>query len=78
MRSIAKKTCSLSNFPTVRFLASILVFDASSCRASPQLRDLNDAGTLDLVAGRLLLGYARVSTGEQNRTDLAPEKRIPC
>jgi len=26
------------------------------------MRDLNDLGTLDLISGRLLLGYARVST----------------
>jgi hypothetical protein len=32
------------------------------------MRDLNDLGTLDLISGRLLLGYARVSTEDQDLT----------
>ena len=38
-----------------------------------RMRDLNDAGTLDLITGRLLLGYARVSTGEQDLTNQRAE-----
>jgi len=30
------------------------------------MRDPNDPGTLDLMTGRLLLGYARVSTDDQD------------
>ena len=37
------------------------------------MRDPNDAGTLDLISGRLLLGYARVSTGEQDLTNQRAE-----
>ena len=37
------------------------------------MRDPNDAGTLDLVSGHLLLGYARVSTGEQDLTNQRAE-----
>ena len=37
------------------------------------MRDPNDAGTLDLVTGHLLLGYARVSTGEQDLTNQRAE-----
>ena len=33
------------------------------------MRDVNDAGTLDLATGWLLLGYARVSTGDQDLTN---------
>ena len=37
------------------------------------MRDPNDASTLDLVSGHLLLGYARVSTGEQDLTNQRAE-----
>jgi len=37
------------------------------------MRDLNDLGTLDLISGRLLLGYARVSTEEQDLTNQRAE-----
>lgn len=30
------------------------------------MRDTSDPGTLDLMTGRMLIGYARVSTGEQD------------
>jgi hypothetical protein len=30
------------------------------------MRDINDPGTLDLESGRLLIGYARVSTDDQD------------
>ena len=42
-------------------------------RTGHAMRDLNDAGTLDLISGRLLLGYARVSTGDQDRTNQRAE-----
>ena len=37
------------------------------------MRDLNDLGTLDLISGRLLLGYARVSTEDQDLTNQRAE-----
>ena len=37
------------------------------------MRDPNDPGTLDLISGRLLLGYARVSTEDQDLTNQRPE-----
>ncbi|WAH66892.1 recombinase family protein [Xanthomonas hortorum] len=37
------------------------------------MRDKADPGTLDLATGRLLLGYARVSTGEQDLTNQRAE-----
>ena len=37
------------------------------------MRDLNDAGILDLITGRLLLGYVRVSTGEQDLSNQGAE-----
>jgi DNA invertase Pin-like site-specific DNA recombinase len=33
------------------------------------MRHQNDPGTFDLMTGRLLLGYARVSTDEQDLTN---------
>ena len=37
------------------------------------MRDPNDPGTLDLISGRLLLGYARVSTEDQDLTNQRAE-----
>lgn len=37
------------------------------------MRDPNDLGTLNLISGRLLLGYARVSTEEQDLTNQRAE-----
>ena len=37
------------------------------------MRDLNHLGTLDLISGRLLLGYARVSTEDQDLTNQRAE-----
>ena len=37
------------------------------------MRDLNDLATLDLISGRLLLGYARVSTEDQDLTNQRAE-----
>ena len=37
------------------------------------MRDTADAGTLDLVSGKLLLGYARVSTDDQDLTNQRAE-----
>lgn len=37
------------------------------------MRDRNDPGTLDLESGRLLLGYARVSTDDQDLTNQRAE-----
>jgi DNA invertase Pin-like site-specific DNA recombinase len=37
------------------------------------MRDLNDPGTLNLISGRLLLGYARVSTEDQDLTNQRAE-----
>jgi DNA invertase Pin-like site-specific DNA recombinase len=37
------------------------------------MRDPNDPGTLDLITGRLLLGYARVSTEDQDLTNQRAE-----
>lgn len=39
------------------------------------MRDPLDPGTMDLVAGGLLLGYARVSTGSQNLTQQQTDLR---
>lgn len=37
------------------------------------MRDPNDPGTLDIITGRLLLGYARVSTDDQDLTNQRAE-----
>ncbi len=37
------------------------------------MRDLNDLGTLDLINSRLLLGYASVSTEDQDLTNQRAE-----
>ncbi|MCH9782269.1 MAG: recombinase family protein [Gammaproteobacteria bacterium] len=37
------------------------------------MRDLEDHGTFDLLTGRMLLGYARVSTDEQDLTNQRAE-----
>lgn len=37
------------------------------------MRHLNDPGTIDLMTGRLLLGYARVSTDDQDLTNQRAE-----
>ncbi|MBD4936678.1 recombinase family protein, partial [Xanthomonas citri pv. citri] len=37
------------------------------------MRDRGDPGTLDLVSGGLLIGYARVSTDEQDLTNQRAE-----
>ncbi len=37
------------------------------------MRDQNDPGTLDLITGRLMLGYARVSTDDQDLTNQRAE-----
>ncbi len=37
------------------------------------MRDQNDHGTLDLITGRMMLGYARVSTDDQDLTNQRAE-----
>ena len=37
------------------------------------MRHQNDPGTFDLMTGRLLLGYARVSTDDQDLTNQRAE-----
>ena len=37
------------------------------------MRHPNDTGTLDLITGQLLLGYARVSTDDQDLTNQRAE-----
>ena len=39
------------------------------------MRDQNDHGTLDLITGRMMLGYARVSTDDQDLTNQRAELR---
>lgn len=39
------------------------------------MHDLNDAGILDPITGKLLLGYVRVGTGEQDLTNQRAELR---
>ena len=42
------------------------------------MRDDNDPGTLDLITGGLILGYARVSTDDQDLTLQRDHLRAAC